>query len=90
MDDVRPTKVGRWDLEESGVFDLPTLETMSILSHELGSNSCSLDELVRLSDGVLDWDRGVSMVEVVGVGVVAPRLRRSRASRALRDRDRTS
>ena len=51
-------------------FTFPALERIRFQVGIAWRNHHSLDEFGHLSDGVLDWDRWVSTVEVVEVDVI--------------------
>jgi hypothetical protein len=65
---MRPTKSRTRVLGSPRCLASPALEGMNALTQL--SNGYSLDEVGHLSDGVFDWDHGVSMVEVAQVDAI--------------------
>ena len=70
VDGVCPAKGRSRDLGESEVFDLPGPREDEHPDLWIERDNHSLDEFGHLSDGVFNWDRGVSTVEVVKVDVI--------------------
>jgi len=75
VDGVCPAKGGSRDFESPRYLTFPALEKMSIPLANVGRGGHSLDQLGHLGDGVFDWNRGVSAVEVVEVDVIGPQPR---------------